>query len=93
MTSQTVARTVHVHGRVQGVLFRDSCRREAERHGLAGWVRNEPDGSVRACFEGDPDAVQALVSWCRTGPSRAHVERVDLDEEAPIGRHGFDVVG
>lgn len=93
MSPETVARTVQVHGLVQGVFFRDSCRREALRHQVTGWVRNEYDGSVRACFEGAPDAVEAMVAWCRVGPSHAHVERVDVEDQAPTGRTTFDVLG
>lgn len=80
---------VRVHGRVQGVMFRDSCRREADRLGVSGWVRNEPDGSVAGVFEGD--AVEDLVAWCRTGPRGARVERVDVTEVEPGGARGFEV--
>jgi len=93
MTPETIARTVQVHGHVQGVFFRDSCRQQADHHQVTGWVRNEYDGSVRACFEGAPDAVEAMVAWCRVGPSRARVERVDVEEHAPTGRATFDVLG
>ncbi len=54
-----------ISGTVQGVFYRDSTRREAQRLGLGGWVKNLPDGRVEAVFEGDPDAVDALVDWCR----------------------------
>jgi acylphosphatase len=87
----TVAREVRVHGRVQGVFFRDSCRAEARAHGVGGWVRNEPDGSVAAYFEGEPEAVEAMVTWCRSGPRHARVERVDVQEASPTGVHAFDV--
>lgn len=80
---------VRVHGRVQGVMFRDSCRREADRLGVSGWVRNEPDGSVVGVFEGD--AVDDLVAWCRTGPRAARVERVDVTEVEASGSRGFEV--
>lgn len=86
-----VAREVHVHGRVQGVFFRDSCRSEAERNGVAGWVTNEPDGSVSAWFEGDRAGVEALVLWCRTGPPRADVTAVEVREAHPRGASGFEV--
>jgi acylphosphatase len=84
-------RHIKVHGRVQGVFFRDSTRREAERAGLAGWVRNCSDGTVEAVFEGDDDAVGRMVDWVREGPGRADVDRVDVDEEEPEGLSGFDV--
>ena len=70
-TSAVIRRRVVAHGRVQGVFFRDSCRRQASVHGVSGWVTNREDGAVEAVFEGDPAAVQALVEWTRRGPSRA----------------------
>lgn len=87
----TVRRRVVVRGRVQGVFFRDSTRREAERAGVAGWVRNRPDGAVEAVFEGPRDAVEALVAFCRTGPPRAEVEGAAVDVEEPEGLSGFRV--
>jgi acylphosphatase len=72
----TIRTRVVVEGRVQGVFFRDSCRTEALRAGVTGWVRNRPDGSVEAEFEGDAAAVAAMVAWCRTGPPRAEVTKV-----------------
>jgi len=86
------ARRVVVHGEVQGVFFRDGCREEAERLGVSGWVRNEGDGTVAALFEGPRGTVEQMVSWARTGPPRARVERVEVDEVAPEGAHGFRVV-
>lgn len=80
-----------VTGRVQGVMFRDSCRREAERLGVAGWVRNEPDGSVAFEAEGPRAAVEALVSWCRTGPPGARVTDVTTHEVPPEGGNDFRV--
>ena len=80
---------VKVHGRVQGVFYRDSCRGEALRLGITGWVRNEPDGSVAGEFEGD--RVDDLVAWCRTGPPGARVARVDVTEVEPSGLTGFEV--
>lgn len=80
---------VRIHGGVQGVMFRDSCRREALRLGVSGWVRNEPDGSVAGEFEGD--AADDLVGWCRTGPRGAEVERVDVTEVEPRGATGFEI--
>ncbi len=87
-----VRRRVIVRGRVQGVWFRDSCRAEALERGVAGWVRNRADGSVEAVFEGSPEAVAAMVSWCRTGPPRARVERTEIVEETPEELSGF-VIG
>jgi acylphosphatase len=90
--SGVVRRHVIAHGRVHGVFFRDSTRREAERLGVAGWVRNLDDGTVEAVFEGDAGAVGAMVDLCRAGPGKARVERLDVDEaEAPEGLRGFRV--
>ena len=86
-----VRRRITAAGRVQGVFFRDTTRREAERRGVAGWVRNAGDGSVEAVFEGEPDAVDALVELCRSGPGHASVERLDVAEEEPEGLRGFQV--
>jgi acylphosphatase len=85
------AKRVGVTGRVQGVFFRDTARREAERRGVAGWVRNRPDGGVEALFEGPPDAVEQMVEWARRGPRGAAVESVDVHDEPVQGRHGFSV--
>ena len=81
-----------VHGQVQGVFFRDTCRREARSRGVAGWVRNNDDGTVEAVFEGEPDAVTTLVDWAHQGPSGAHVTSVQVTEEQPEGLNGFRVV-
>ena len=88
---RVVARAVVVHGRVQGVFFRDTCRAEAEDAGVAGWVENAPDGSVHACFEGSPAAVERLVSWVQQGPPQADVDRVDVRDVTPEGANGFEV--
>jgi acylphosphatase len=74
------------------VFFRDSTRRRAEAAGVAGWVRNTPEGAVEAVFEGEPDAVEAMVEFCRRGPSRAEVAAVDVEEERPEGLTGFRVL-
>jgi acylphosphatase len=88
--STTRVRVV-VHGRVQGVWFRDSCRREALAREVAGWVGNRFDGTVEAVFEGDEPAVAEMVAWCRIGPPRADVTGVEVVEEAPEGLVGFRV--
>lgn len=72
---------VWVAGTVQGVWFRESTRKEAERNQVRGWVRNLPDGRVEALFEGEPDAVDVVVDWCRTGPDGAIVERMEAKPE------------
>ena len=80
-----------VSGRVQGVFFRDSCRQQAERHRVAGWVENADDGSVVAELEADPDAVQAVVAWMHHGPERAEVRDVAVSQVAETGELGFSV--
>ncbi len=82
---------VEVHGLVQGVFFRDSCRGEAEARGVSGWVRNTSAGTVEAELEGEDADVDALVAWCRHGPPRADVERVDVREVEATGGSGFTV--
>jgi acylphosphatase len=86
-----VRRHVIVHGNVQGVFFRDSTEKEAGSRGVSGWVRNRDDGTVEAAFEGEPDAVEAMVEFCRSGPSRADVDDVEVSEEEPEGVEGFSV--
>jgi acylphosphatase len=76
---------------VQGVFFRDSVRREAERRGVAGWARNCSDGTVEAVFEGPPEAVEALISYCRGGPGHSEVSSLDVAEESVEGLDGFSV--
>ena len=87
----TIARRVVVHGRVQGVFFRESARRRARRAGVAGWVRNNDDGSVEAWFEGEPDDVELMVRFAGIGPSGAYVDRVDVEEVEPEDLRGFEV--
>lgn len=87
-----VRRRVVVGGRVQGVWFRDSCRREARALGVTGWVRNRADGRVEAVLEGPADAVERMVGWCRKGPPRARVETIEVRAEAPTGEAGFRVL-
>jgi acylphosphatase len=82
---------VVVGGRVQGVFFRDTTRRRADAAGVAGWVRNTPEGGVEAVFEGEPAAVKQLVEFCRRGPSRAEVTSVEVVEEDPEGLSSFQV--
>jgi acylphosphatase len=88
-----VRRRVVVSGRVQGVFFRDTCQREAAAAGVTGWIRNRGDGAVEAVFEGEADAVERMVQWCRHGPSGARVDRVDVTDEQPEGERTFRVAG
>ena len=89
--SEQVRRRVVVRGYVQGVFFRDTCRREANARGVGGWVANRPDGAVEAVFEGKPDAVAAMVEWCRRGPRGADVEDVEETSEEPEGLARFEI--
>jgi acylphosphatase len=82
---------VVVHGRVQGVFFRDSVRERARAHGVSGWIRNRSDGAVEAVLEGRPDNVERVVRFCRTGPRQALVERIDVTDEEPEGLRRFEI--
>ena len=86
-----IRRRAVVHGNVQGVFFRDTARRQAESLGVAGWITNKPDGTVEAVFEGDPDEVESMLRFCREGPGRAEVEKVEISEEEPEGLEGFAI--
>jgi acylphosphatase len=91
MSGGAIRRRVFVSGRVQGVWFRESCRDQAHAAGVGGWVRNRDDGRVEVVLEGPPAAVDEVVAWCRQGPRRARVDRVEVVEEAPVGEQGFRV--
>ncbi|HYH72867.1 MAG TPA: acylphosphatase [Nocardioides sp.] len=80
-----------VSGRVQGVSFRWYAQEQARALGVRGWVRNEPDGSVLLHAEGDDAAVDALVDWCRRGPSSARVSDVAVRDDAPSGATSFEI--
>jgi acylphosphatase len=86
-----IRRRVSVSGRVQGVWFRESCRDQAQAAGVAGWVRNLDDGRVEVVLEGPPGAVDDVLAWCRRGPRRARVDRVEVIDETPVGEQGFRV--
>ena len=88
--SERIARRLVVRGRVQGVWYRESMRQEAERLGIAGWVRNRLDGTVEAFVEGDAAAVQAIIDWARRGPREAEVRGVDVTEENATGTTRFE---
>ena len=82
---------VLISGEVQGVFFRDTCRRLASEHGIGGWVRNLRDGRVEAVFEGADDRVDLMVAWARRGPSGARVADVTVSSETPEGLTGFAI--
>jgi acylphosphatase len=87
----TLRKRVLVSGRVQGVFFRDTCRRIASEAGVAGWASNLPDGRVEVVVEGDPGAVDAVVQWCHEGTPYSSVESVEVREETPEGARGFSI--
>jgi acylphosphatase len=87
-----IRRHVIISGRVQGVWFRESTRREAERLAVAGWVRNRPDGDVEAVFEGPAEVVAKITEWCHHGPSGARVISVTPRDEPPEGLRGFRIL-
>lgn len=91
MGAEVVRRRVVVRGRVQGVWFRDSTRERARARGVAGWVRNRPDGALEAVFEGPPAGVESLVRFCETGPPHAQVETIETAEEPPAGDTDFHI--
>lgn len=73
--------TLHlvIHGRVQGVFFRDSMRREAQRLAVTGWVRNTAEEAVEAMVQGEQSALDSIVQWAHRGPSRAQVSKVEVE--------------
>jgi len=78
-----------VHGRVQGVFFRDYTKQQAEQLDLNGWVRNLADRTVEVVFEGESDKVAAMMKWLKTGSPLSAVTSVELTEEEPRGEIGF----
>ena len=86
-----IRRRVVVHGFVHGVFFRDTVQRRAQSAGVAGWVRNNWDGTVEAVFEGEPEAVERLIAFCREGPRGARVDRVEIAAEDPEGLREFSI--
>ncbi|WP_448002875.1 acylphosphatase [Agromyces bauzanensis] len=88
-----IRRRVIVHGEVQGVGFRYSARYEAARLGVAGWVRNRPDGAVEAEIEGDEASVAVMLEWFAEGPPGAVVRRAEVSEVEPAGDRDFRVTG
>lgn len=91
MAADMIRRRLVVHGKVQGVFYRDSTRHAARNEGVSGWAANRSDGSVEIVLEGPSDAVQSVVGYCRQGPSSANVHSVDEREETPEGLTGFQI--
>ena len=86
-----IRRRVLVSGQVQGVFFRDTCRRKAIALGVTGWVRNLPDRRVEAVFEGDAEDVERMLGWTRQGPAHAVVHRLEIFDEPPEGLWSFEI--
>lgn len=82
---------VTVRGTVQGVGYRYSLRRVADREGVSGWVRNRADGSVEAELEGETAAVEAVLAWAAAGPPGARVTETQVADAAPTGEAGFEI--
>ena len=89
---ERVRKRLIAHGRVQGVWFRDGARLQAERHGLAGWVRNRADGTVEAELEGAATEVALVVAWFEHGPVDARVDRLEVVDAPVKGDSGFAVL-
>ena len=91
MAADMIRRRLVVHGKVQGVFYRDSTRHAARNEGVSGWAANRSDGSVEVVLEGPADAVESVAGYCRRGPSSADVHKVDEHEETPEGLSGFQI--
>lgn len=91
MSSETIRRRLVVHGKVQGVFFRDSTREAAQNEGVSGFAINNPDGSVEVVLEGPPEAVESVAGYVRRGPSSAKVDHVETHDETPEGLTGFQI--
>jgi acylphosphatase len=87
-----IARHLRIFGRVQGVWYRESMRRQAESVGVVGWVRNMSDGSVEAWLEGDGSSIDSIIVWARRGPPYAQVSRVEIETVRTEGHHQFSVL-
>lgn len=83
---------IHIMGRVQGVFFRATAKDLAVSLGLRGWVRNNNDGSVSVEAAGEDDNVEKFINWCRTGPARASVERIEVQYKKSSHFTGFEIV-
>jgi len=90
-TELAIRARVLISGRVQGVGFRFSTREEATRRGVAGWVKNRPDGRVEAVFEGTEAQVEGMIHWCHQGPRSAQPTGVEVHCETPEGLQGFEI--
>lgn len=87
-------KTVHllISGKVQGVFFRDSARKEAHKLGITGWIKNRPDEKVEAMVSGMEKDVDAFVDWCKSGPDRAEVEEVIVSTKEQTQFKKFEIL-
>lgn len=92
MSGGTIRKRLLVSGRVQGVFFRDSCRRQAQALGVSGSADNLADGRVEVILEGEREPVEAMVNWCHNGSQYAQVTSVEVSEEEPSGLDGFTIL-
>jgi acylphosphatase len=91
--TQKIQIRVKIMGRVQGVCFRAKTKKEADRLGLKGWVRNQSGGSVEAVFEGNPASIAQMMGWCRKGPALSRVDQVQTETQKTVsGFTGFDIL-
>jgi acylphosphatase len=91
MPPDVIRKRLLVHGRVQGVFFRDSTRERARREGVSGWARNRADGTVEVVLEGAEPAVANVAAFCEVGPPQASVRNVEMRCEEPEGLIGFEI--
>lgn len=91
MSEAPIRKRLFVSGRVQGVFYRETCRKVATSAGVAGSATNLPDGRVEVVLEGPEEAVERVVSWCRTGTTSSHVTDTEVREEEPEGVAGFAI--
>ncbi len=82
---------VRVTGKVQGVYFRVSAKQKAMNLGICGYVRNEPDGSVSLTIEGEDEAVNNMVNWCKQGPALARVKEIEVKSKLTQNFNGFEI--
>ena len=83
---------VFISGNVQGVGFRFSCKQEADRLGIVGWIKNLPTGQVEAIFEGNEEPLNRILAWCMVGPEGAQVEHIEKHEEKVERLRSFEIL-
>ena len=90
-TGPMIRRRLVITGRLRGAMFRESYLREARRLGVRGWALHREDGRTEAVFEGQPQAVDAMIAWARTGPAHDYVTSIEVVEEEPGEEEGFAI--